>query len=268
MPVVTRADCSKLEWNGQFVFLHKYRPSISNNMIKIFGPVTFSSVECDGVNGQINDLGMYYEKLYLEAKVNEKQKALFDQTVVGHGNCNIAVREKMSNFSHWASGSPSNNTSSSSVPTSVPFTSFPLSSHPSFPPTSRPTSIPIAAWPNSYTPHSPSKPPTSTNYTSGVLIDNMSAHEQILEPPPSNHSFPHYNSSVFIENITTHEQILEPLPGNSSFAKPSTAPISPLHDSVSHCLILDSFVLVRILYSANSSLIRLPSLSLSDTVFA
>ncbi|KAL7482182.1 hypothetical protein ACHAW6_007872 [Cyclotella cf. meneghiniana] len=45
MPVVTRADCSMLEYNGRFVFKH----SPHTNSITARGKVTIDTVECNGI---------------------------------------------------------------------------------------------------------------------------------------------------------------------------------------------------------------------------
>jgi hypothetical protein len=96
MPVVTRADCSTLEITGEFIFRHTYHPSNTNTMIAL-GPLIINTVECDGINGQTNDLQMYYEKLYTKGKINLSQKDLFDKTVVGD-SCDAVRQEVLSRF--------------------------------------------------------------------------------------------------------------------------------------------------------------------------
>ena len=257
MPVVTRADCSKLEWSGKFVFKHTYQPLITN-MIRISGPVTVSSVECDGLNGQSNDLGMYYEKLYLEGKVNATQKALLGRTLVGHGNCSLAVHEIMSNFSHWASALSTTNFSSShgsEFPIPKPTTissnySMPSVSHPTFPPTPKPTPKPTAssmALPN-YAPHPPFEVPSSSNITSSSVTKNTT-HEITLEPPPINH----FSSQPSITPITS--------PTQKTFISLQPSALSRPH-SVSYHLMIDSFVLES---THPSSLFRLLNLTLLGT---
>jgi hypothetical protein len=97
MPVVTRADCSKLEWNGDFVFRHTFLP-LTENTIILDGPVEINVVECDGANGEANDLGMYYEKLFLEGKVNDTQRAIFHETLIGGNDCSTAMRDLMEGY--------------------------------------------------------------------------------------------------------------------------------------------------------------------------
>eukprot|EP00804_Cyclotella_cryptica_P026157 CCRYP_013045-RA/>CCRYP_013045-RA protein AED:0.08 eAED:0.08 QI:177/0.92/0.64/1/0.92/0.85/14/257/1181 len=92
MPVVTRADCSKLEWRGNFIFRHAAFLNYTN-LVLAQGQATLDVVECDGIDGRTNDLGMYYQNLYLEGKVNETQKTQFDKLVVGNGNCTAAIQE-------------------------------------------------------------------------------------------------------------------------------------------------------------------------------
>ena len=89
MPIVTRADCSTLEWNGNFIFRHTYMP-VNTNMIKVTGQTTINVVHCDGANGISNDLQMHYEKLFLDGKVNATQKALFEETLIGEHDCTSA----------------------------------------------------------------------------------------------------------------------------------------------------------------------------------
>lgn len=92
MPVVTRADCSKLEWHGTFIFRHLAFLNYTNLVI-VSGHATPDVVDCDVADGRTNDLGMYYQNLFLEGRVNETQKASFDKTVVGDGHCYTQIRE-------------------------------------------------------------------------------------------------------------------------------------------------------------------------------
>ena len=92
MPVVTRADCSKLYWSGTFIFRHSAFLNYTNLVI-VSGPAMPNVVDCDVPDGRTNDLGMYYQNLFLEGRVNEKQKASFDKTVVGDGHCYTQIQE-------------------------------------------------------------------------------------------------------------------------------------------------------------------------------
>lgn len=93
MPIVTRADCSKLELRGNFTFRHSALMD-RTSMFEVVGDVTLSTVECHGA-GKTNDLSTYYQTLFSEGKVNEAQKSLFGETLVGNGNCGAAIQSRV-----------------------------------------------------------------------------------------------------------------------------------------------------------------------------
>ena len=94
MPVVSRADCSTLEWSGNFNFRHStFSHDTSTSWIEVDGELSFNIINCDGENEETNDLGAYYQHLFSEGKVNDVQKASFDKTVVGDDNCQTAIKE-------------------------------------------------------------------------------------------------------------------------------------------------------------------------------
>ncbi|KAL3778345.1 hypothetical protein HJC23_013805 [Cyclotella cryptica] len=109
MPVVTRADCSMLEYNGKFLFKH----SPYNNSITARGKVTIDTVECNGLYGEPNDLRSYYTNLFLQGKVDEIQKSYFDEIIVGDYFCPFAIASFLNDLF-------SNTTESSMHPTLSP----------------------------------------------------------------------------------------------------------------------------------------------------
>jgi hypothetical protein len=79
----------------------------SISWIEIDGEAPFNFVSCEGEDGQTNDLGTYYQQLFSQSKVNETQKASFDKTVVGDGNCPAAFQDVYALLPSNSSLSPS-----------------------------------------------------------------------------------------------------------------------------------------------------------------
>ena len=95
MPVVSRADCSKLEFQGHYIFRYSDSRTPAKADVITRGQLSLNAVDCDGagVNGDedCDGLKCYYEKLYLEGKVDTNQKTSFDEIIVGAGNCGTAI---------------------------------------------------------------------------------------------------------------------------------------------------------------------------------
>jgi hypothetical protein len=95
MPVVSRADCSKLEFQGHYIFRYSDSRTPAKADVITRGQLSLNAVDCDGagVNGDedCDGLKCYYEELYLEGKVDTNQKTSFDEIIVGAGNCGTAI---------------------------------------------------------------------------------------------------------------------------------------------------------------------------------
>ena len=93
-----------LEYSGTFVY--KHLPW--SNSIFADGKVRIGTTKCDAANGGIsNDLRFYYDKLFMEGKVDEIQKEYFDQIVVGEGFCGLAIYEFLNGIFNETSSAPS-----------------------------------------------------------------------------------------------------------------------------------------------------------------
>eukprot|EP00804_Cyclotella_cryptica_P029553 CCRYP_020200-RC/>CCRYP_020200-RC protein AED:0.22 eAED:0.22 QI:826/0.4/0.33/0.83/0/0/6/0/697 len=225
MPVVTRADCSMLEYNGKFLFKH----SPYNNSITARGKVTIDTVECNGLYGEPNDLRSYYTNLFLQGKVDEIQKSYFDEIIVAPTSA--------------PSGSPTNDPtlSPSWNPTKSP--SAPPTFHPSLSPVSDPTSSPNAsptlspilnptASPSDSPSYSPTLSPVSNPTLSPIVSPTLSP---ASNPSSSPSASPTYSPTLSpVLNPTTSPSdspTLSPLsnPTSSPSASPTYSPtLSPI----------------------------------------
>ena len=95
MPTVTRADCTEAYSTARFVFQYRstipeLRVSASKHMIQYR--------ECLGMNSTTNDLKSFFERLFVEKKVEMQQKELFDSIIVGEGECSNVTKAHLSDF--------------------------------------------------------------------------------------------------------------------------------------------------------------------------
>ena len=95
MPIVTRADCIEAYSTARFIFqfrstVPELRASVSKHLIQYR--------ECKGMNSTTNDLKSWYDKLWLEKKVDMYQKEIFDSVIVGNGGCNNVTKAYLSEF--------------------------------------------------------------------------------------------------------------------------------------------------------------------------
>eukprot|EP00804_Cyclotella_cryptica_P029554 CCRYP_020200-RA/>CCRYP_020200-RA protein AED:0.22 eAED:0.22 QI:826/0.4/0.33/0.83/0/0/6/0/653 len=227
MPVVTRADCSMLEYNGKFLFKH----SPYNNSITARGKVTIDTVECNGLYGEPNDLRSYYTNLFLQGKVDEIQKSYFDEIIVAPTSA--------------PSGSPTNDPtlSPSWNPTKSP--SAPPTFHPSLSPVSDPTSSPNASPTLSPILNPTASPSDSPSYSPTLSPVSNPTLSPIVSPTLSPASNP--SSSPITESPTkaptsapsgspTNDPTLSPSwnPTKSPSAPPTFHPsLSPVSDPTS-----------------------------------
>ena len=101
MPIVTRADCTEAYSTARFVFQYRstipeLRATASKHLIQYR--------ECEGMNSTTNDLKSFYDKLWLEKKVDMHQKELFDGIVIGEGGCNNVIKAHLVEFVEKYSG--------------------------------------------------------------------------------------------------------------------------------------------------------------------
>mmetsp|Transcript_1774 Transcript_1774/g.5180 ORF Transcript_1774/g.5180 Transcript_1774/m.5180 type:complete len:144 (+) Transcript_1774:1-432(+) len=95
MPIVSRADCTEAYTTARFVF--QYRSTIPE--LKAFvSKHLIQYRECKGLNATTNDLKSFYDKLWLEKKVDLYQKEVFDTTIVGEGGCGNVTKAHLSEF--------------------------------------------------------------------------------------------------------------------------------------------------------------------------
>lgn len=101
MPIVTRADCTEAYSSARFVFQYRstipeLRATASKHLIQYR--------ECEGMKSTTNDLKSFYDKLWLEKKVDMHQKELFDGIVVGEGGCDNVTKAHLVEFVEKYSG--------------------------------------------------------------------------------------------------------------------------------------------------------------------
>ena len=95
MPIVTRADCTEAYSTARFVF--QYRSTIPE-LRAIASKHLIQYRKCEGMNSTTNDLKSFYDKLWLEKKVDMHKKELFDAIVIGEDGCNNVTKAHLAEF--------------------------------------------------------------------------------------------------------------------------------------------------------------------------
>lgn len=95
MPIVTRADCTEAYSTARFTF--QYRSTIPE-LRAIASKHLIQYRKCEGMNSTTNDLKSFYDKLWLEKKVDMHKKELFDAIVIGEDGCNNVTKAHLAEF--------------------------------------------------------------------------------------------------------------------------------------------------------------------------
>lgn len=153
-----------LEFVGDFIFKH----SPWSNSIFADSAVRIGTTECDGAyDGITNDLRFYYDKLFMEGKVEEFQSEAFNEIVVGDGFCGFAIFDFLFGvFNETSTPQPS-------VATPVPSTEAPSFSPTDAWPTERPSFAP-STFPSKAPQSSPTWSPTQTPSFASTGIPSFS----------------------------------------------------------------------------------------------